>query len=116
MYDGRPVGVIHEGPFSSDSFLFGAYLFGDKHKYRLPASSQEDIASSIALLPKEGNDAGQYCYVEHTLLRAWEGAFPDFNQPFDFPGMIKDEEGALQVAFPADGLFVDQLNLRGCCG
>ena len=36
--DGRPVGCIHEGPFSTDSFLVGFCLFGDDFKCadRLP--------------------------------------------------------------------------------
>ena len=99
--DGRPVGFMHEGPFSSDSFIFGLCLFGDDFKCadRLPASSQ-----------KNGSRNEQYCLVEHTLFRAWEGAFPDFNQPFDIPNGVVDSEGTLENAFPADNLFLDQLN------
>ena len=66
--NGRPMGIMIEGPFASDSFLVGFCLFGDDFKFadRLPAPSL---------------DGEQYAYTEHSVFRAWEEAFPDFNLP-----------------------------------
>ena len=100
--NGRPVGVMHEGPLSSDSFLFGAWFFGPEFKRadRVPVPSAGETGK------KE-----QYLYAEHTLFRPGKGGgsqsqvppFPDYNLPVP-PGR--------EVAFhpPMGERFVDQVD------
>ena len=91
--DGRPVGLLHEGPFSSDSFLVGAWYFGGNFKRidRLPSKEQNTEKTR-----------GGYAYSEHTLFRV----------PDDAAFLLSSNRvgGGGEVAFPADGGFVDQLD------
>ena len=103
--NGRPVGVILEGPASSDSFVFAAWFFGPEFK-------RADRVPPVPSAPGEtpgGKINEEYLYGEHTLFCPAKGGgsqvspFADYNLPVP-PGR--------EVAFhpPMGERFVDQVD------
>ena len=102
LQDGRPAGLIHEGPMSQDSFLLGTFRFGG------PELCHETVRATA-----KPND--QYMYVEHYLFEA--PVFPQWNQPFVNPetGQATLRWQRMDPVEEAGRGFVDQKALLTNC-